>query len=395
MRTVEEILADMAAIITAAAGRSLTAEECDRYEALERDLQAARRHAEITARHAAYAAPASDVVVPARGADQPDQQLEQAFEAFMRSGRPNADIADLQASQSEGTGSEGGYTVPPGFRQKLVDRMKAFGGIANVVEQVTTTNGNPLPWPTLDDTSNEGEIVEEGGTFVGGADLTFDEASLSAYEYATCGASAAPLRVSWVLLNDAAFDLQGLVSRKLGQRIARIQSTHLITGTGVKQPLGITRGLTGTQSAANTGITYADLLTYIHAVDPAYRENARWAFNDTSLKTIEQLVDSNGDPLWRSIQATIGDAASNGRLLGYPITIDQGFPDLDPDSATVNWGAFGDLQEGYVLRRVRDFALVVNPYTRASYRQTEYSAYARMDATRQNTNAYVALTCHA
>ncbi|NIL64772.1 phage major capsid protein [Salinispora arenicola] len=110
------------------------------------------------------------------------------------------------------------------------------------------------------------------------------------------------------------------------------------------------------------------------------------------MKTIRQIKDSNGDPLWRSMTATIGDAASTGMLLDYPYTIDQGMPDIDIDSNTVNWGAFGDIREGYVLRRVSSIEVVVNPWTRASQRQIEYTAWMRADATQQNTHAYVALT---
>ncbi len=71
--------------------------------------------------------------------------------------------------------------MPDGFRKKLVDRMKAFGGLANVVETVTTSTatrcrGRPSTTPR-----NSGEIVAEGGTFSSGADLVFGTASLGAY----------------------------------------------------------------------------------------------------------------------------------------------------------------------------------------------------------------------
>jgi HK97 family phage major capsid protein len=199
--------------------------------------------------------------------------------------------------------------------------------------------------------------------------------------------------VSWTLLQDSAFDVQGLVSRLLSTRIARIQATHLATGNGSAQPLGLLSGLTGANPAASTGITYNDLIGFIHQVDPAYRAggNCRWVFNDTSLSTIEQMQDSNGDPLWRTMLATMGDGASYGRLLGYPITIDQGCPNIDPDNSAQNWGAFGDIRAGYVIRRVRGIVIVVNPYSRTNYRQTEFSAWARMDATQQDTHAYTAL----
>ena len=399
--TIEEILQQMAEIIEAAEERDLTSEEAEQYEELETDLAAARRSQEIRTRQAAYETPVPPGI-PVETGEEVNAELERAFDHFLRTGIPNADISDLQErAQGEGDGTAGGYAVPEGFRNRLVDRMVAFGGIASVIETISTSTGNPLPWPTLDDTENSGEIVEEHGTFSAGADLEFGTANLGAYKYAAGGAGATPLRVSVELLQDAAFDVQGLISRKLGQRIGRIQATHLISGTGVRQPKGIVQGLTGVELADDTaGVTYDDLVNFIHSVDPAYRASGRcrWAFNDQSLKTIRLIKDSNGDPIWRPDSATMatgpdGTPSTGGStLLAYPVTIDQGFDDIDVDSASTNWGLFGDIYEGMVMRRVRDVTVVVNPWTRASYGEVEYSAWARMDAVPQNVNAYVALT---
>ena len=387
--TIEEIEAALQAVIDGAAGRDLTDDEVTNYEQLETQLTAAQRTEAIRARQAVRA---SVVTAPLHVAPKDDDTEEKAFTAYLRTGKANA---DLTAAQSEGTGSEGGYLVPDGFRQKIVDRMKAFGGVAAEAETVTTTTGENLPWVTSDDTANVGEIVDEGGTFSSGADLTFGTATLGAYEYMAGGGSSTPLRVSYTLANDAAVDIAGFVSNKLGERIYRIQAQHLVTGTGVKQPLGLTRGLTGVEIAADgSGITYDDLIHFIHSVDPAYREmgNCRWGFNDSSLETIKKIKDSHGDPIWRQDNADMGTATGGGVLLGYPVLIDQGFPNFTAANNTINWGVFGDLREGYVVRRVRDVALLVNPYSRMANRQIEYSAWARMDATQQNTNAYIALT---
>lgn len=386
--TIEEIEAALQAVIDGATGRDLTDDEVTNYEQLETQLAAAQRTDQIRARQQARAAVAT---APLHIGPKKDETADKAFQAYLRTGKVNA---DLVAAQSEGTGSEGGYLVPDGFRQKIVERMKAFGGVSALAETITTTTGENLPWVTNDDTSNVGEVVDEGGTFSSGADLVFGTATLGAFEYMAGGGSSTPLRVSYTLANDAAFDIAGFVSNKLGERIYRIQAQHLVSGTGVKQPLGVLTGLTGVQSGQNTGLKYDDLVHYIHSVDPAYREmgNCGWAFNDASLEIIKKLKDSAGDPLWRPSTADMATATGGGVLLGYPVTIDQGFSTLVANSQTVNWGAFGDLREGYVIRRVRDVALLVNPYSRMANRQIEYSAWARMDATQQNLNAYVALT---
>lgn len=393
--TVEELLAALQAIIDEAGGEGaqLSEDQIERYEKIETQLTTARKAGELRKRHEAYKTVATAPLVNV-GTEKTDNTLERAFSSYLRTGKENADLVELRA-QSEGTGTEGGYLVPDGFRDKLVERQKAFGGLAQRVENLSTSDGRNLPWPTVDDTGNVGEIVDEGGTFTSGADMVFGTAQLGAYSYMAGGAGSTPLRVSYELAQDAAFDIEGLVSRKLGERIYRIQAPHLVTGTGVKQPLGIVTGLTPIAATGTDAIVYDDIITWIHSVDPAYRDGAGWAFNDQSLAVLEKIKDSHGDPIWRPADANMAtntEGGSSGTLMGYPVTIDQAFGDFDITSGTaVPWGVFGNLSEGYVRRTVKDVQVLVNPYSRMNNRQIEYSAWARQDATQQNTNAYVVL----
>lgn len=391
MGKIAEIMAKLQAVMDEAPeGTDLTDEQVQRYEALEVELRAAQKSEEIQKRNAAYQ---TVVTAPLHTTAKPEADtLERAFNAFLRSGVPNADIVQLRA-QSEGTPTAGGYLVPDTFRQKLVEKRKAFGGLQNVVENITTSTGANMSWPTFDDTANEGDIVPENAQLNNGADLVFGEADLGAYKYMSGGAGNLPLRVSVELLQDAAFDIEGLITRALGKRIARKQARHWVSGTGVGQPLGIITNKTGIEPAAAVTPTYTDLVKFKHALDPEYREGARWAFNDTTLALFEGKVDSDGRPLLAPMtDANFGDAPGGMRLLGYPVTIDQAFPDFSAASDTVNWGVFGNLMEAYVIRRVREIVVVVNPYSRAEYGQVEYTAWERADGTVQDPNAYVALT---
>lgn len=388
----------MQAVLDGAQGRNLNTDEVKAYTELEAELKTARESEGVRARDAAYR-----TVVNGPGAartghvdDNAPTDLERAFTLYLRTGRITDELSALKPTDalSEGTGSEGGYLVPDSFRTKLVERLKMYGGIAGAAEEINTSDGRPLPWPTVDDTANVGEIVEEGGTFSAGADIVFGTSSLGAYSYMSGGPSAAPVRVSRELLQDAAFDVEALVSRLLGIRIGRIQATHLATGTGVGQPLGLVTGLTGIELVADTaGLTYDDLVNFVHSVDPAYRQsgNCKWVFNDTTLATVEKIKDSHGDPValqGRTIEGEVGVT----RVIGYPVVIDQALPNIVVANNTINWGAFGDIRAGYVVRRVKEVEVLVNPYARQQYRQIEFTAWARMDATRQDTNAYVALS---
>lgn len=391
MRTIEEIQAAMTALIDGAEGRSLTDEEVAEYEALEAELAGVRRTDEVRARNAAYNTVRVPAGVPTPGGPKQDTYTA-AFNNYLRTGRANADL--IQNAQSEGVPSEGGYLVPDEFRQKLIERLKAFGGIGGVAERYNTGTGAPVEWPTLDDTGNTGEVVQEGNTFSAGADVAFGTNSLGSYSYVAGGGASNPLRVSRELVQDAAFDIQGLLARILGVRIARIQATHWATGSGVNQPLGLITGRTPVQNAANTGIAHDDLITAIHSVDPAYRGAAGWVFNDLTLASIEKIKDSAGNPIYRGRDANMALGLNEDTLLGYPITIDQAMPTIVANSPTVQWGAFGDVKQGYVIRDISTVELLVNPYTRMSYRQLEFTAWARADGTQQDPNAYVTLSGH-
>lgn len=390
--TVDEMLAEQDQIM-ANAGDSgdLSDEQVSRYTELDALIQRGRGVEEVQRRHAATRAAATPPVHTGAARPAEDDQLLRAWSHYMRTGQENQDIQELRA-QSTLIGSEGGYLVPETFRNRIVERLKAFGGLANVVENFTTGDGAPVRWATLDDTANLGEIVAENAAPVGGADLVFGEANLGAYKYMAVGAGGLPLRLSVELVQDAGFDVEGKVAGWLGQRMARAFAVDIVSGSGAGEPQGITTGKTGIQTAANNALTYADLLGYVHSVDPAYRANARWAFNDLALKSIRSILDTTGRPILTDQNAGIENSPGGLRLLGYPVTIDQAFPNFTNNSPTVNWGVFGDLQEAYVVRRVRDVTLVVDPYTRALNGQVQYTAWMRADGVQQNANAYVALT---
>jgi HK97 family phage major capsid protein len=128
--TVEELLAALQAIIDEAGGEGaqLSEDQIERYEKLEVQLTTARKAGELRKRHEAYKTVATAPLVNV-GTEKVDNTLERAFSSYLRTGKENADLVELRA-QSEGTGTEGGYLVPDGFRDKLVERQKAFGGLA-------------------------------------------------------------------------------------------------------------------------------------------------------------------------------------------------------------------------------------------------------------------------
>jgi len=389
--TLEQVVAALQAIVEQAqqGNRALTDAEVERYEALERRLNTVRSSDQVLLRHRAHTAVTATPVIPGSMSTKEDTTLERAFDAYMRTGHENSDMVELR-TQSVGTNTAGGFTVPEIMRQKLVERMKAFGGMAQFAEEINTSGGEPMTWPTLDDTANSGVRVAEGvAPASGGADLVFGEATLGSFDYQAPGAGNNPLEVTLNLLQDSAFDIQGLVRRKLGERIGRIQALDWTNGPGgTDGPDGIMAKATGpTYTATGAAPTYADVIGAIHSVDPAYRDsgNCRFIMNDATWAMFEGMLDGNDRPLiTQSTDSITGKPQYS--LRGYPVAIDQGF-DTYADGAAHVWGVFGDIREAYVIRRVRDLDLIVDPYTAAHQRKVKYTLWARADGTIQNAFA--------
>jgi HK97 family phage major capsid protein len=391
IRTIDDVMADMDAITNASEGRAMTDEEITNYQNLEAELNQLNKSDQIRARQKAYNTPVREHTGVAT---KVDDTHERAFLAYLRSGQPNTDLIEVSNSQGVGVGSEGGYLVPTTFRQKIVEKVLSFGGLASVVDSFNTSSGGPVTWVTMDDTANEGAITPENEQFQGGADLVFGEAQLGAYKYTSTGAGNDPLRVSVELLQDSAFNVEALVTKAMGIRIARKQAKDWVLGTGVMQPKGILSTTADETLTTLNTLTYADLLAVEEGLDEAYEANARWVMNKTTWIAMKALEDGNDRPLILP-QAQSGIAGRPPKeLLGYPVTIDPAFPSYN-SAASAKFAILGDTVEAYVIRRVSNMAVVVNPYTRANYGQVEFTAWERADGTIQNRNAYRVLANHA
>lgn len=390
MSVLEDLYAELAAIMAEGAATEdgeLTEELAARYEEVEQKIEARKRHEGIEKRHAAWS-----TVVPGPRSEETNRSAESAVEmrAFTRFLRTQ-DEAELR-TLSKGTDSAGGYLVPDEWRDKLVECMRTFGGFINAAEQINTSNGRAMYWPTIDDGTNEGAIVAESAAFAGGADPTFGEGNLGVYKYTTTGAGNNPLRVTVELMQDAMIDVDSKLRELMGRRIHRKEARDAVVGTGSGQPKGILNGtadfaLSVTNLWDQTNNGWQDLIAIETLLDDEYLQNASWLMNKTTYAQLRSLSDTNGRPLIG--MADNGVDAGIGRqrtLLGYPVIIDSYAPNA---ADATNFMAFGDFKQAYVWRRVADLAVIQDPYARKSNGEVEYVAWERAGGTVQNRCAYV------
>lgn len=317
-----------------------------------------------------------------------DEKRAHVFDKWMRSGAGELSSEERQVlkelrAQGVSPSEKGGYTVPSTFLAQVVEQMKAYGGIASVAQIMNTSDGKTIEWPTADGTNEIGELLGENNE-ASEEDTDFGMADLGAKKL-----SSKIIRVSNELLQDSAIDMEAYLARRISERIGRGEARYLIRGTGTgtpQQPKGLVASVSGTTATASaTGFTWKEMNTLLHSIDPAYRNGPkfRWAFNDKTLQTIEEMEDGQGRPLW--LPNIIGGTPAT--VLNVPYVIDQEIEDIAAGKKFLFAGDFNR----FIIRRVNYMVLkrLVERY--AEFDQTGFLAFHRFDCVLEDASAIKAL----
>lgn len=317
-----------------------------------------------------------------------DEQRSAACESFMRRGLGDLTSAERKVmeemrAQAASIGDKGGYTVATTLMGKVLERMKAYGGIASVSQALVTDAGNVIEWATSDGTEEMGELVGENVAATEG-DVLFGTDSLGAHKI-----SSKMIRVSNSLLADSSVDLEAFMAARIASRIGRGKAHYLVKGTGTGSPVQ-PRGLeasaaVGKVTASAAALTWQEINALIHSIDPAYRSapQFRLAFNDATLQLIEELVDANGRPLWLpSI-----DADRPATILKQRYVVDQAIADIGESAKFMFAGDF----EQFIVRDVRAMTMLRLAERYAEFDQTAFLTFHRFGCVLQDTAAIKAL----
>lgn len=237
-----------------------------------------------------------------------------ALNANLWADAPRSVKAIEARAQSVGTTTAGGYLVPTTLSDALEKQLLYFANIREYAQVIRTSTGNPYDIPTVNDTTNKGEIIAEN-TAYNAQDVTFGKVTLNSYKY-----SSKLVNVSIELMQDSIVDIPKLLGDLLGERLGRIQADHFSTGTGSSQPQGLVTGASaGVTAASASAIAVNDLLGLVHSLDRAYRPDAKFMMHDSVLLAVRKLQDTLGRPIF-SESYIVGEP---DRLFGYPVIINN------------------------------------------------------------------------
>jgi HK97 family phage major capsid protein len=260
--------------------------------------------------------------------------------------------------------------VPEGFYQHLIEAQLSYGGMMTCGATILdSTTGNPLPVPLDNDTYNTAYIQGENTQMTPGVDVAFGQMVLTAYMYTT-----RPILVSLQFLQDSAFDIDSWLPSRLQTRIMRRLNTDFTVGDGVGKPFGMltqaTLGAVGSTGETAT-LSYVDFINIQHSVDPAYRSNSKFMWNDKTLKALRLVTDNQNRPLW---QPAISEAAPD-TFGGSNYIINQDMPVPAANAKTILFGDFS----AYMIRRVAGAIVMRLTERYADFLQVGYILGQRWD----------------
>ena len=302
-----------------------------------------------------------------------------------------AGASDRRATATGLTGNTGANLIDTDTRQRVVERLKNFGGVRKAAQLWTTAQGNPITIPRADETAVEGELLGVAANRAVTVDdlENFGATTFNAYTY-----SSKKITITMEMLQDTSFDLLGYAERQTVRRLGRITNKHFTTGDGSSKPRGVVNvAAAGVTAAAAAKFTWEELLELQYKVDDGYLEGSETGPGGSMAETgdggmvgymmsrgaeyfTRQLSDSDNRPLWIP---TIRDGLTTMMALihGYPYVLNYSMDAVATAKIPVLFGNF----DYFVVRSARD-VMVYNFWdsqTAANY-GIEIMAFCREDS---------------
>ena len=273
------------------------------------------------------------------GEDKTGRASDDYRKNFWNAMRSKVPMPNVTNALQIGTDSEGGYLVPDEYERTLVEALEEENIFRQMAKVIKTSSGDrKIPVVASKGTAS---WIDEEGAFPE-SDDSFGQVSIGAYKLGTM------IKVSEELLNDSVFDLQSYISREFARRIGAKEEEAFFTGDGKGKPLGVLAAAggaeTGVTAASATAVTADELMDLYYSLKSPYRKKSVWVLNDSTIKAIRKLKDSNGQYLWQpSLTAGTPDT-----ILGRPVKTSAYMPAIAAGARSI---AFGDFSYYWIADR--------------------------------------------
>jgi HK97 family phage major capsid protein len=288
----------------ASEGRDLSAEEQQKYDRINADLDERTAVIERLQKDAAREVRAMEVAVPTVSKPSTDADVLRSLLA--------GEIRSAKFEKRQMTTSNDSGLVPQGFYEVMQEQLRYTGPFGNEEVGYTilnTASGEDIKVPTQAGFST-GSATAEAAAFAVSNPST-SSLTLRAFKFGTL------LTVSSELLSDSGIDIVSFLGRQAGNAIGNIVNEKLAVGTGTVEPNGIVNasaaGKTGGTNVAGA-FTADDLIDLVHSVDSQYAANrAGFQMRRATLARLRSLKDGEGRFIYDPTQGT------QALVLGFPV----------------------------------------------------------------------------
>ena len=334
----------------------LSAEDTAVYDKMENEVVALGKEIDRLERQATIdlelskpvGTPITNTPSSGTGEDKTGRATAEYRRAFWNSMRGRRD-SGVQNALKIGEDTEGGFLVPDEYERTLVEALEEeniFRKLANVI----TTSSGDRKIPVVASKGEASWIDEEGS--IPESDDAFGQVSIGAFKLATM------IKVSEELLSDSVFNLESYISKEFARRIGNKEEDAFFTGNGTGKPLGVLAdtggGQIGVTTAGATAITLDEVLDLFYSLKAPYRKKAVFVLNDSTIKAIRKLKDSNGQYLW---QPSIKEATPD-TLLARPLYTSSYMPAIEAGAKSMVFGDFSYYwvadRQGRVFKRLNE-----------------------------------------
>ena len=236
----------------------------------------------------------------------------------------------------EGVGADGGYAVPPDFRQAIMQLVQSEESLLSRTMQIQT-NSNNLSLPT-DESTDWGSSGVQAYWEAEAAQLSQSKPALKKVNV-TLNKLTALVGVTEELREDAAA-LNSLLPTLAAGRINNALNNAIVNGTGAGTPLGILQSNSLIAVAKESGqaadtVLYQNIISMWSRLYAPWRQNAVWLIHQDVEPQLQQMYLPTG---------STGVAAymPPGGLSGSPYATIMGRPVL-PTQAAETVGDQGDV----------------------------------------------------
>jgi len=345
--------------------RDLTAEENEKYDRLNADLENRAKVIETIKADQDREVRALEAMKGLESQARPEEVVASSqtdVDAIRSLAR--GEIRSFDFEKRDVTNSSTGSPVPTSFYNQVLMLARHVGPMLETSTILNTAGGENLQIPSLS-TYSVGTVTGEGSA-IGESDPVFNSfVTLNAFKYSFL------TQISRELIEDSGVDILGFLAQQTGNAMGYAINNALTVGTGTVQPNGIVTRAGSAVTGTSLNPTADNLIDLVYSVDTAGRTMPGTGFqmNANSIAAVRKLKDSAGYYLFQpSLSAEARDL-----LLGYPIYEN---PAMATAASAVKPVIFGNLPSYYVrqvgglkLDRSDDFAFDSDLVTfRATFR---------------------------